>query len=295
MYPPKVMICIYVVMVSYRITSLKGLERFLHNHPMIASACGLGDQIPSYRTLGRRLETIDHPVQALAYQLVRVLVEKGVISLTVVATDASLLEAKGRKPHKGSRIIPTDQDATWGWADFSKWVFGYKFHLSSTVQLKGEIVPLAWRVTPANLHDSVAFEDLMGQVLTKADYCNRKVNFSLADKGYDYNDFYEFLEAREIFHFTPVRRFKNRTEHPLKERAKELAETPSGKSFYYRRGDVERLYGQLKDVYLLDPLPVTGLAKVRGYVSTICLSYLAGVLYNHLNGRSKRAIKSLTF
>lgn len=291
------MLSIYVVMISYKIDSYKGTERFLRNHPQIAWACGLEDQIPSYRTLSRRLSTIEQPAKSAVYQLLKVLVEHGVISLHTVATDSSLLAAQGKPAQKKDPSVkPTDPDASWGWSKTRGWVFGYKLHLTSTVDCNGEIVPLAWEVTTGSVHDSLPFSRLMDEILDQAAYCGKTPYWSLADKGYDSNDHYERLDSEGVFLYTPVRRFKGKKcRHPLRRRALDLNESPSGKRWYYRRGDVERLYGQLKSVYALDPLPLIGINQVKGYCAVASVAYLAGVLYNHLNGRSKRAIKSLTF
>ncbi|GAF69859.1 unnamed protein product, partial [marine sediment metagenome] len=69
--------------------------------------------------------------------------------------------------------------------------------------------------------------------------------------------------------------------------------TRKGKKAYLRRPDVERLFGQLKHLFLIDPLPMIRLTNIRPYLALINLAYLLAILYNHLNGRSLRAIKSL--
>lgn len=102
-----------------------------------------------------------------------------------------------------------------------------------------------------------------------------------------------FCQDHKFKLVTPVRRFKGRKETVLKEWTKRFVDSPKGKKLYQRRVDNERLYAQLKDLFLIDPLPVVGKEKVTSYLSIICLSYLLGILYNHLNGRSLRAIKSL--
>ena len=56
-------------MVYQRLTSLRSLERFLHQHPEVAQACGLTARIPSYRTFCRRFATLETPVWTAARQL----------------------------------------------------------------------------------------------------------------------------------------------------------------------------------------------------------------------------------
>jgi len=79
----------------------------------------------------------------------------------------------------------------------------------------------------------------------------------------------------------------------IKRKVIRFLKTKKGKKLYYRRADTERLFGQLKDLFLIDPLPITKLNKVKSYLALVNLAYLLGILYNHLNGRSLRAIKSL--
>lgn len=298
-YSQKVIVKCFLVMVSYRLTSVRSLARFLEQHSEIAKACGLEQRIPSYRTLTRRFKTLDSVVISFARQVLQVLVECQVIDLKVIATDSTLLGAKGRKTQKRKpEIKPSDPDARWGWSETKGWVFGYKLHLTSTVlgnkkKNRKTIVPLCWRVTSANRHDTTQLIPLMEGVTFLANISNQKIDISLADKGYDYNKNYRWCEERTIDLITPVRRFKNRQENPLKEKVKKFVDSPTGKRLYQRRGDTERLFGQLKDIFSVDPLPVMGKENVVPYLNLANLVYLLGVLYNHLNGRSVRAIKSL--
>jgi len=288
-------------MVSYRLTSVRSLARFLEQHLEIAKACGLEGKLPSYRTLTRRFKTLDSVVISFARQVLQVLVEYQVIDLSIIATDSTLLEAKGRKAHKKKpEVKASDPDARWGWSETKGWVFGYKLHLTSTVLggKKGNrktktIVPLCWRITSANRHDTTQLIPLMEEAAFLADIGGQEIDISLADKGYDYNKNYCWCDERTIDLITPVRRFKNRQENPLKEKVKKFVDSPKGKKLYQRRGDTERLFGQLKDIFSVDPLPIMGKENVVPYLGLVNLVYLLGVLYNHLNGRSVRAIKSL--
>ena len=57
--------------------------------------------------------------------------------------------------------------------------------------------------------------------------------------------------------------------------------------------EVERFFSQPKGIFLFDPLPVAGHAKVTTYVSLVLVNYLIGVAYNGLAHRLLRALKSL--
>lgn len=294
-YKTKTVVNAFIVMVYFRLTSVRSLARFLLSHSYWARACGFDGQVPNYRTFTRRLSVLDKPVVSFAAFVIRILAKHHLISFAVISTDSSLCEAFGKPTHKNHpEMKSTDCDARWGWSETRDWVFGYKLHVTSTVlSVKKTLVPLAWETTSANHHDSKLFIPLMEKATLLAEKSARKIRYSLGDKGYDINQNYYFCHDRAFKLVTPVRRFKHRTEIPLKERAKKFVDSPRGRRLYGRRADNERLYAQLKELFLIDPLPVTGYAKVKGYLSIVNLAYLLGILYNHLNGRSLRAIKSL--
>lgn len=213
----------------------------------------------------------------------------------MTSTDSSLCQAKGIPLQKSNpHVIPTDKDATWGWSESRNFIFGYKLHLTSTVLIgKQTLVPLKWIVTPANRHDSKLLIPLMEKVNQLASSVKRKIHYSLGDKGYDHNENYQWSNHHKIRLVTPVRRFRHHAISQIKRWALKFVQTVKGKRLYRRRADNERLFAQIKDVFLIDPLPVVGIKNVSSYLSVVCLAYLLGVLYNHLNGRSLRAIKSL--
>lgn len=294
-YKTKTIVNAFIVMVYFRLKSVRSLARFLVSHSYWGEACGFKEKIPSYRTLARRLSVLDKPAVSFANQVIQVLAKYHLISFKIVSTDSSLCAAFGKAAQKqSSKVKATDKDARWGWSKTRDWVFGYKLHLTSSVLLPGKtLVPLAWETTSANHHDSKLFIPLMEKVATLSKQSERKISYSLGDKAYDVNKNYLFCQDSGFRLITPVRRFKNRKESPLKKRAKRFVDSPKGKSIYQRRADNERLFAQFKDLFLIDPLPVFGHEKVESYLSVICLAYLLGILYNHLNGRSLRAIKSL--
>ncbi|MGB9637667.1 MAG: transposase, partial [Microgenomates group bacterium] len=256
-YQTKTIVNAFVVMVYFRLRSVRSLARFLISHSYWAQACGFKEKVPSYRTLTRRLSVLDRPAVYFASQIIQVLAKYHLISFKIVSTDSSLCAAFGKAAHKNNpKLKATDKDARWGWSETRNWVFGYKLHLTSTVLLPGKtLVPLVWETTPANHHDSKLFTLLMGRAVELAERSKRRIKLSLGDKAYDINENYLFSRVNQFRLITPVRRFKNRKEIPLKEQAKRFVDSPRGKSIYQRRADNERLYAQLKDLFLIDPLP----------------------------------------
>lgn len=148
----------------------------------------------------------------------------------------------------------------------------------------GEVIaPLSFEVTGASIHDSTQFK-----ALTK-NFTNTK--HFVGDDAYDSKELYEFAESLGGKLTTPVRRFKN-----LSEERKALVfwyESDLGQYLYKRRSDAERLFGTLKDVFLIDPLPVVGAKAVKTYIGLVIVAYLSGIYYNCLVGRPPRAIKSI--
>lgn len=297
-------------MVFLKLDSVRSLARVLAAKPQLAKACGLKGNIPCYRTLARRFKTLESPIIEFSRQVIQVLVKHRIIGLKIITTDSSLLEAKGKPSQKKKpEIKATDPDARWGWSKTRDWVFGYKIHLTSTVLIKGKgrknkskikqtLVPLLWQVSSANHHDSKFLLPLMDKAVDLSCNCKRKIKYSLADNGYDAEDNYQGCRKKGFRLITPVRKLKTRTGKPvklskIKRSVLRFLETKKGKQLYLRRPDVERLFGQLKSIFLIDPLPVIRLDNIRPYLALANLAYLLAILYNHLNGRSLRAIKSL--
>ncbi len=75
---------------------------------------------------------------------------EGLVNLSIIAVDSTLLKAKGHVWHKSSMkkgVVPRsgiDTDARWGHSRTKGSIFGYKLHLISTTAstATGEIVVL---------------------------------------------------------------------------------------------------------------------------------------------------------
>jgi len=281
-------------MVYYRLSSIRSLERFILLNSELAQSCGLNQQVPSYRTLTRRFKRLDEPVLVLVKRLLIKLVSKKIIRLGILATDGSLLKAKGKEqPKKRPDIIPADKDAKWGYSLTRGWVWGYKLHLISTV--KPCIVPLAWLVTTANFQEGPRFIGLAKPMVELAKNNLKKIKTFLGDSAYEGKDIYQWSKKEQKINFIcPIK--DGKIKHPRsKERKMRLKffKTKRIKKLFRRRADIERLYSQLKELFTIDPLPVIGLKKVTTYINLTCLAYLAAIYYNYSNGRGLRQIKSI--
>jgi hypothetical protein len=279
-------------MIYYRLTSLRSLERFLHQHPNIAMACGLKEGIPSYRTFARRFKTLERPATLAAQKLIQRLVKRRWIRLVILVTDASLLSTKGRAP-KGKKpdARTGDAEAAWGYsASDDTWVWGYKLHLLSTSRTC--IVPLLWQLTTANINEGRFLSTLLNQKPPS----QRSKPWCLADTEYDSRQNVRVCHKHRLRLVTPIKgnRWPTSSMKPdRKKRMKLFHRWNRRRRFHRLRADIERLFAQLKEVFLLDPLPVKGLTNVQTYISLVMLAYLAGIAYNGSAHRGFRAIKSL--
>jgi len=282
-------------MVYYRLTSLRSLERFLHQNLYIAQACGLDVSIPCYRTFARRFKVLEQPTWAAIRQLTGKLVRKHWLRLAIMVTDGSLLAAKGRFPTSGTGeadFRTSDREATWGYsASDDSWVWGYKLHLISTT--RSCLVPLTWIVTSAHRQEGSLLASLLEHLrLPKS----KRQRVMLGDCAYDSRRNYSACRINRIQLITPLKGNRWDCSHMAVDRKQRLVlykRWMRRKRFSRLRADIERLLGQLKEVFLLDPLPVKGMHRVKVYVSLVMLSYLAGVAYNGSVHRGLRAIKSL--
>lgn len=282
LYSPQQVIAAFVVMLYRNLDSFSSLARVLEGERNLSIACGFKKKTPCWKTFLRRFRTLDNDIANTAKAIASRLILSKAISKEKVGVDSTVLKAKGTPAQKNyPKIVPTDSDASWGYSESKGFIFGYKLHLTSTV---GEVIaPLSFEVTGANVHDSTQFK-----ALTKN--FNKTKHF-VGDNAYDSKELYQFASSLGGKLTTPVRRFRN-----LNEERKALVswyESDFGQYLYARRSDIERLFGTLKDVFLIDPLPVTGAKAVKTYISLAIVAYLSGIYYNCLAGRPPRAIKSI--
>lgn len=86
--------------------------------------------------------------ERLFEELTRRLMKAGVAKGRWIVVDSSAVDA----------YFHRDPDARWGYTDVDKPFFGYKLHI--LVDSKSEL-PIAFRVTPGNVHDSQEYLNLL--------------------------------------------------------------------------------------------------------------------------------------
>jgi hypothetical protein len=116
-----------LVMIHYRLSSVRSLARFLEQHLELAFACGFDPAtMPSYRTLLRRFKTLDKPVLQVAKKLLSKMVALGIVHTKILVIDAAPLRAKGNPPKGEKSIKPSDPEARFGFQKHGQEVyFGY--------------------------------------------------------------------------------------------------------------------------------------------------------------------------
>jgi len=290
-YPTAVILKCGLVMVYYRLTSLRSLERFLQQHAVIAQACGLTAGIPSYRTFCRRFHTLEQPAWTAARQLLRRLTRRRWLRWSLLVIDGSLLAACGHPPRpRWHRPRPTDPDASWGYSPSDGWVWGYRLH--GLVTADRTTAPVAWRTTTAAGHETTQVASLLRSTPR---WRRKRRGWLLGDGAYDSARIVTLAaqKRRRLVAAMYIRRWGKAAMSLARQQRWRFVHSPRGKRLLRRRTAIERDWSQLKAVFLLDPLPVTRLARVQVYVSLVMLAYLAAVTYNGSNRRSLRAIKSL--
>lgn len=152
---------------------------------------------PSRRTFERRLralpETLPERIGCLGRHLAALL-RPWEDSGRAVALDSTVLRAKGGVWHKKDReagVVPhssIDTEAGWTKSGWHGWVYGWKLHLATTVA--GVWIPLAARLTPANVPDNRMAPPLIGAlpeearfVLGDSHYNARNVREACARRG----------------------------------------------------------------------------------------------------------------
>lgn len=289
-YSTKSIIKAFLIMVAYRLTSVRSLARFLKEHPEIAKNCQFPkSRVPCYRTFCRRFSCLDNWILQWSRTILTFLIENRLLKLKILVIDGTPTRSKCKKPRKkGAKTTKSDPEARFGYQRWGKeCFFGYKsVILASTEPL---IVPLAWQVIPANQQE-VSY---LISVISKASWLlEEETGYELiADAGFDSQANYDWCQELNIRLTCPLNQ-RNKLKGERLKRWK-FYQSKQGQGLYLRRTDIERLNGHLKDLFLVDPFPIKRLKNVNTYLNLVMLCYLAGVYYNYTNGRKLREIKSL--
>ena len=297
-YSTKSIIKAFLIMVAYRLTSVRSLARLLSQHPEIAQVCGFkNNKVPCYRTLCRRFVCLDNWILQWCRIILTFLIEAKILKLQTIIIDATPGKSKCKKPRGKAMNKPSDLEAAFGCSNWGKeWFFGYKSVILTTS--KPLVVPLSWQVIPANQQEVKYVIPLV----SKASWLLEKDRTYdlLADAGFDSAANFDWCHQLNIRLVGPTRALGRPKKGELKAKLKgkrlkrwRFFKSKLGQKLYQRRTDIERFNGHIKDIFLIDSFTVKGLKNVNTFLSLTMLCYLAGVYYNYTKGRNLGKIKSL--
>lgn len=165
-YPEIIFLKAVLLMTALRLNKIYELLTTLEQNTLTMRAlrghlCHQG-KLPDRRTFERRCASLTNRLHQIIVRLAARILEcldpfqeqgRG------AAMDSTVLRAKEgavwHKKHKDAGIVPhsrIDTEAAWTKSGWHGWVYGWKLHLTCTI---GSIwLPLAARLTPADVHDS---------------------------------------------------------------------------------------------------------------------------------------------
>ncbi|MEK6953417.1 MAG: transposase [Candidatus Micrarchaeota archaeon] len=235
----------WILLLRYMLcfSSEKHLLRILKEMPWFARSLGL-TRVPAQSVLTDfRSKIGSNGFQKIFKSLVSHFVESG----GIVAADSSFFKAFANKYRKRK----SDKDAAW-YKRKSKTLFGFKLHL--LIDAESEI-PLAFCVTPANVHDSQIFRKLIARV---------KAEIALADTAYDSKENRDAALSSGTLPIFPHNKRRSKRRRKL---------NPLEQIVYNLRVSIERTFSRLKFQHALDALKMRGLEKasIHAALSVIAL------------------------
>ncbi len=200
-YSDRLIIKALIIMVIRRLYTAYSLLAFLEQDTSLtrelrALLTNEKGQFPVRRTWERRLAALPDALPGLIGALGRHLVsliQPWATQGRAAAFDSTALRAKGgvwHKKHREEGIVPhgsIDTEANWSKSGYHGWWYGWKLHLACTVAAVW--IPLAAKLTVANVHDSVAAPDLICQL-------PHDVRYVLGDNHYKSPELQEQCELR---------------------------------------------------------------------------------------------------
>ncbi len=290
-YPERLFLKALVIMVVKRLHKVGELLAVLEEPtPQMRGVRELlkeGGRFPFRRTFERRLkalpETLPGQIGCLGRHLVALL-RPWASSGRAVALDSTLLRARGGEWHKKDReadVVPhssIDTEAHWGKSGWHGWVYGWKLHLAVTVAAVW--VPLAARLTPANVHDN-RVAPLLVEVLPK------EARFVLGDSHYDAEDLKEGCLREGRFLVAPRRPAYPHADDGVKVR----------RIFHLlRHRAIENFNGHFKAIFEAHgPVPTKGEAATARFALGAVLVYQLALLHRHdeqRSGTTNRGLKA---
>jgi len=193
------------------------------------------------------------------------------------AIDSTCLRAKGgvwHKKHREAGEVPhtsIDTEAHWTKSGWHGWVYGWKLHLVTTVA--GVWIPLAARLTPANVADNEEAPRLLEELPSE-------LRFLLGDTHYQDPDLHDACGTRG---WTLIATRHGR--YPHADGGQEVRRV-----FHKLRSTaIENLNGQFKGIFECGgQVPTRGLMPTQRYILGAVLVYQLTLLYRFEAGQDLR-------
>ncbi len=239
-----------------------------------------GGRYPSRRTFERRLkampETLPARIACLGRELVGI-IEPWARCGRAAALDSTLLRARGGVWHKKDREegkVPhtsIDTEAHWGKSGWHGWVYGWKLHVACTVA--GVWIPLAARLTPANVADGEVAPRLLEELPGEARYV-------LGDRHYNTPEVRQLCEDAQRILVTPKYGAYPHTDAGVEVR----------RVFHELRSRaIENFNEQFKAIFDGHAqVPTKGLLDTTRFALGAVLVYQLALLYRHEHGQELR-------
>lgn len=293
-YSAKAISVFFHTMILKGITHFKTMHNLLINNPSMALAYGFKYAIPNRTTLARRFKILYRFVKEQIHHMGNVLTAKKITAASICSVDSTMHQACGNiwhKKHKKINYIPQrlrniDRDADWGKSEYKGWVYGYKTHLISTSSFHKLPVPLYCEVTPANYSDCPTAKDIFKSFWPK------RINYLLADKGYDDKTLRGICQKAKSLLITPMRRYGHM--RPERKAWLKFYRSKAGRKRYSQRAKtIEPLIGHMKELFNIEKLKVKGLQNVQSFLSLCVWIYQTLIYYNFIYQRPLRRLKDL--
>ncbi|MCW4049136.1 MAG: transposase [Candidatus Bathyarchaeota archaeon] len=254
----------------WKIGSRRKLAKLLESNQKLLKLCGFTSP-PDHTTFSKFMKRIGTDIFVeIFYELVKQLTEKRELG-KIVAIDASLFQAYSRDYKYKEN---SDLDARWGYsATKMTFVFGYKVHLICDADSE---IPLAFKVTPANVYDSVEYIPLFEEMMRRGIV----PEISLADAGYDTktNIILSYLKYNIIPIIAYNKRNSRKTTRSWEKKLPIKRNTKEWKHLYRKRGSVERIFARLKEDLDLKAVKVRGIDKVTAHVAISLITMISVAL-----------------
>ena len=271
-----------------RIPSDRRLALRLRHDRRVARACGFRRRTPSHSLFTHfRRRLGEETYHRIFNNLLRRLIDSGMVKGDVVAVDSTHLKAYSQRSHD-NKTGRSDPDARVGRGKRG-FILGYRVHTACCAESE---MPLAFTVAPCNENDKTYFKPLLERVhglgimfkavVADAQYSSRKVRAAAEEYG-----------AEPVI---PVRR-DSRVKEALR-MGKDFVVRGARRlvNLFRRRMSVERLFSRAKEWLMLGSLRVRGLGQVAIHAALSLTAMLAVALtaVRHRQPGLIRSIKHFT-